>query len=92
MDCKEHINSSGNYCITITPTAKIHTTLGRIRKKNDGRWEWFRWSCKHGFFPNWNNGVRNSQGAVSSREEAIIKVLEGWPKDIRKNSIFYKGE
>lgn len=89
MKCKEFFNNDGYYNIAVRPEAIFHTKLGRIRKKNDNRYEWFRWgeNCWHSC---WNNNIRNSQGVAMSRNDAIIKILEGWPEDIRKTSIFYK--
>ena len=93
MKCKDTLfPSTGYYIISISPNTKIHVTLGRVRKKNDGRWEWFRW-CTGSistFHPTWNNSIKNSQGVVSSRNEAISKLLEGWPEDIRNTTNLYQ--
>ena len=88
MDCKESLGK-GEYRITINPNTKINIKLGRIRKKNDGRWNWYRWADRNGFHPKWNGGVVNSQGVCSSVEEAIMELLKGWPEDIRKTSKYY---
>lgn len=92
MECTEWLlksNKGYEYLVSIVPKTRIRTKLGFIRKKNDDRWEWFRWSCKNGFHPTWNNGIRNSQGVVSTIGEAIKKLMEGWPENTRKTSDYY---
>lgn len=46
--------------------------LGRVKEKNDKRWEWWRWSSK--YHKNWRTG----QGVEKTREEAEKQVLNGW--------------
>lgn len=92
MKYKEWLSTRGYYLISITPESRINTSLGRIKKKNDGRYEWFRWSDNNNFHPLWNNKKRNSQGVCITKEEAVAELLNGWPEEIRKTSILYKDE
>jgi hypothetical protein len=50
--------------------------LGRVKKKNDGRWEWTRKYVTN-FCPNgWAN--EHKQGVADTKEEAMKKVEEGF--------------
>jgi hypothetical protein len=102
MKYREWLSIRGYYCISIVPETRmhiwksivpetrIHTCLGRIKKKNDGRYEWFRWSDKNNFHPLWNNKKRNSQGVCITKKEAVAELLNGWPEEIRKTSSLYE--
>lgn len=65
-------NVQGYYNVPISDTSIMHECLGAVRKKNDGRWEWWRWPA-HYF--SWNG---EGQGVCATREEAEVEVLKGW--------------
>jgi len=81
------------YRVPIRDVSAIVEILGEIRKKNDGRYTWYRSASK--YFPNWiseidgkiTQGVEVSiseidgkitQGVEVSIELAKLRMLEGW--------------
>lgn len=72
----QKIKQNGSYRFLISTRSRITTELGRIKKKNDGRFEWTRWGSI--FYPYWNNGEKSSQGVCNTREEAVENLLHGW--------------
>jgi len=56
-------------CISDT---RIVEQLGAVKKRSDGRWNWWRFKSK--FHKSWSSdqGVANNQGA------AEMRVLDGW--------------
>ena len=64
---------TGCYQVPITEDTKIHETLGKIKRKNDGRWEWWRWSSQ--FHKNWKG---SAQGVTLTKEGAEAQILAGW--------------
>ena len=63
----------GMYKVPITINTKIFEELGRVKRKNDGRWEFWRWNST--FHKTWQG---NTQGVKETEEEAIKAVLGGW--------------
>lgn len=59
--------------------AQMHCVLGRVKKKNDGRWEWFRIVPGH----LWDNIVRQEplQGVcmtLSDAKEQAVCDVKAW--------------
>ncbi len=52
------------------------TLLGEVRKKNDGRWEWFRRPTAYAP-PGWNV-TKHQQGVVATKEDAMREVEKGF--------------
>lgn len=80
VEIKEMINesffdSSGFYRVPIKHGSKIHEVLGRVRIKNDKRFEWTRWRSQ--IHNNWSKECP-AQGVCDTKEQAISKVLCGW--------------
>lgn len=70
------------YEIPISIGSRIKEMLGRIVRREDGRFSWFRKSSK--YRKKWNAKL-NSEGVVDTKQEAVEKVLEGWEEgDIRR--------
>ena len=60
------------YRVQIAPDARIVEHLGAVKKRADGRWDWWR---RASTFHRWTGPA---QGVVETIEEAKAKVLEGW--------------
>lgn len=69
-------NKKGIYCVPIAQNTRIHTQLGRVKMKNDGRWSWVRWRARDFCHEEWNGN--NEQGVESTQKEAEKRVLDGW--------------
>ena len=67
----------GYFCKNIRPNVKIHERLGRIKKKNDGRYEWTKFKCQ--FHKDWNIFDKN-QGVENTEEEALNKLFDHYEK------------
>lgn len=52
---------------------KMYAVLGRIKQKNDNRWNYWRCASKE-----WAQFWLPKQGTVMTREEAVAAVLLGW--------------
>lgn len=64
-----------NNCLRVITIENLcYTNLGRIKKKNDGRWNWFYIPNKHGFVKEIT--PTKLQGTCSTKEDAM-KILEG---------------
>lgn len=62
---------------------RLSLTLGRVRKKNDGRWEWTFWPKPHYFNSKFN--YHNSlQGVCDTQESAMEKVESFYLEEIQK--------
>ena len=74
----EFISKKGYYCKFIRPDIKIHVILGRIKQKNDGRYEYWRFKDKNNFHKEWNEKIENkiNQGVSITYEEAYEKLFE----------------
>lgn len=62
--------------VWLTDDKYISLLLGRIRKKNDGRWNWF-------YNPDKNNYIKEieptkAQGTCSTEEEAKLTLENLW--------------
>jgi len=66
------------YRVPIRDVSAIVEILGEIRKKNDGRYTWYRSASK--YFPNWISEIdgKITQGVEVSIELAKLRMLEGW--------------
>lgn len=84
LENQEWFYEDGTYYVALRPGMVIRSKLGGIKKKNDGRWEWWRWNSL--FHKDWNEGKSMCQGVVKTREEAIDKLLKGWPEGKREKS------
>jgi len=58
--------------------------LGYVRRKNDGRWEWFR--CPQAYNPLWDV-PKHVQGVMDTVEEAKAKVEEGAANEVTSQSL-----
>ena len=66
------------YIAPIKEGSSITCTLGEIRKKNDGRFFWYRKELKPQFFK-WTHEINGvTQGVAETFEDAQRKILEGW--------------
>ena len=83
-NCKEWMYEDGEYAVGIYPDCKIRERMGRIRKKNNGRWDWFRWESRH--HKEWNKGKQATQGVVETFYEAAKQLQEGWPIELQGES------
>lgn len=54
---------------------RIYSHLGKIKQKNDGRWDYFLFKQRD-MFPKYNNGV-TTQGVAKTKEEAMLFVERG---------------
>jgi hypothetical protein len=51
--------------------------MGAVKKRSDGRWNW--WRFKSDFHKSWHENFGGvSQGVADSQGAAEIRVLEGW--------------
>ncbi len=63
------------YIQYIIPHSKIHITLGILKQRTDGRWDWIRKMSKYN--PKWNKGGYK-QGTEKTKQEGYQMLLEGW--------------
>ncbi len=76
MEFKE-FNKKIHYNVPITQSISIHETLGVIKLKNDGRFEWTR--KKSDLHKNWNHLINGKQqGVCDFEQDGRDKILEGW--------------
>lgn len=65
-------------CAICIEGTSIYSVLGKIKKKNDGRYEWSYIPCKHGFFPSSPAVPSILQGVSDTKEDAEIKLETLW--------------
>lgn len=68
------INGITFYKVPISDSSNINETLGRVKIKNDGRYNWFRFRSM--FHKDWL--IEEQQGTCNTLEEATKKLLQGW--------------
>ena len=70
----------GYYCKRIRPDINIHVHLGRVKQKNDGRWEYWLFKDNHNFHKEWNDGIKGKkkQGVCSTESEAWDVLFNVW--------------
>lgn len=75
---RELPNGNLRYSIPIREGSAIHSTLGEIRKKNDGRYFWYRKTSD--FAPDWIGSIEGNspQGTEDTLELAKMRMLQGW--------------
>jgi hypothetical protein len=62
------------YRVPIDDSFLIVEHLGAVKKRKDGRYDWWRWPSR--FHPTWDKQAR--QGVVDTEEGAMEIVLKGW--------------
>ena len=75
---KTCVDGSYLYRIPIRPGGSICEHLGIVKPRGDGRWNWWR---KKSQFHTWDTG----QGVVTTKEEAVLMVEEGWTPPVPVN-------
>ena len=71
------------YQVPIKEGSGVRTILGEIKKKNDGRYFWYRKNAKGisaNLFPNWIGQINGQpvQGVEDTIALAKQRILEGW--------------
>lgn len=66
-----------HYNVFISNCKIIHETLGKIKSRKDGRFNWFR--KKSSFFKEWNG---EGQGVVETLKEAVEIIFKGWTVEL----------
>jgi len=83
-DCSLRANfarKQATYHIPCWSGAKMQHVLGKVKRRNDGLWEWWRFKKPTEFFVHgdWNGSSSvYAQGACSTIEEAKQQVEAGW--------------
>lgn len=62
----------------IFPQSEIHKTIGKIKKKNDGRWEWTVLEDNKDFWFIVAQPLDKLQGVCQTKEEAIKRIEDSW--------------
>jgi len=79
---KAHVTEI-HYNVIIPSCKTIHETLGIIKSRKDGRWNWFR--KKTDIFKDWDS---EGQGVVKTLREAIEEMYQGWSLESLLDDIF----
>lgn len=53
----------------------MHTVLGAVKERADGRWTWWRWRSKY-HSKSWTHAP--AEGVQATKELAIAEVEKGW--------------
>ena len=65
------------YNIPCMPEYDMYESLGAIKERNDGRWNW--WRSKSRYHKSWNENFGGAdQGVAANQGAAEMRVLEGW--------------
>lgn len=70
-----------------TPSS-MFVQLGMVRKKNDGRWNWFSMPSKS--FSNFEMVL--GQGVAATKLDACKRVLENLPSTVDVSHVTYEGQ
>lgn len=73
QDCGDRTN----LCVELQPGATTHVTLGWVRCRHDGRWEWTFRPDRNGLFTP-VVGTEKAQGVEATKVAARWRLVEIW--------------